>query len=80
MRWAGEYLSRSRTTVADCRQEAPRRCSLPSLSMARIRSGLGLGLFIARRSVEADAGTLSVRDVPGTGCVFTISLPRYPWP
>jgi signal transduction histidine kinase len=44
------------------------------------RSGLGLGLFIARRSVEADAGTLSVRDVPGTGCVFTISLPRYPWP
>jgi hypothetical protein len=36
------------------------------------RSGLGLGLFIARRSVEADAGTLSVRDVPGTGCVFTI--------
>jgi len=44
------------------------------------RSGLGLGLFIARRGVEADAGTLSVRDVPGTGCVFTISLPRYPWP
>jgi signal transduction histidine kinase len=44
------------------------------------RSGLGLGLFIARRSVEADAGTLSVRDMPGTGCVFTISLPRYPWP
>ena len=44
------------------------------------RSGLGLGLFIARRSVEADAGTLSVRDVPGAGCVFTISLPRYPWP
>jgi signal transduction histidine kinase len=44
------------------------------------RSGLGLGLFIARRSVEADAGTLRVRDVPGTGCVFTISLPRYPWP
>jgi hypothetical protein len=44
------------------------------------RSGLGLGLFIARRSVEADAGTLSVRDVPGTGCVFTISLPRHPAP
>ena len=39
------------------------------------RSGLGLGLSIARQSIEADAGTLSVRDVPGTGCVFTISLP-----
>jgi signal transduction histidine kinase len=40
------------------------------------RSGLGLGLSIARRGVEADGGTLSVRDVPGTGCVFTIALPQ----
>jgi signal transduction histidine kinase len=41
------------------------------------RTGLGLGLSIARRSVEASAGKLSVRDLPGVGCVFTISLPRY---
>ena len=40
------------------------------------RSGLGLGLSIARESIEADDGTLSVRDLPGAGCVFTISLPR----
>ena len=40
------------------------------------RSGLGLGLAIARRSVEANDGTLNVRDVPPTGCVFTIDLPR----
>lgn len=40
------------------------------------RSGLGLGLSIARRSVEASGGTLSVRDMPGLGCVFTIDLPR----
>ena len=40
------------------------------------RSGIGLGLSIARRSVEANDGVLSVRDVPGTGCVFTIDLPR----
>lgn len=40
------------------------------------RSGLGLGLSIARRSVEADGGSLSVRDLPGTGCIFTIDLPR----
>jgi signal transduction histidine kinase len=40
------------------------------------RSGLGLGLSIARRSVEASGGTLSVRDMPGSGCVFTIDLPR----
>ena len=39
--------------------------------------GMGLGLSIARRSVEANQGTLSVRDVPGTGCVFTIDVPRH---
>ncbi len=41
------------------------------------RSGLGLGLSIARQNVESQGGTLSARDVPGTGCVFTINLPRY---
>ena len=42
------------------------------------KSGLGLGLSIARENIEAAGGTLSVRDVPGTGCVFTIRLRRYP--
>ncbi len=41
------------------------------------RSGLGLGLSIARKSVEADGGKLTVRDVPGVGCVFTVDLPRH---
>ncbi len=41
------------------------------------RSGLGLGLAIARRTVEANGGNLTVRDVPGTGCVFSIRLPRH---
>lgn len=40
------------------------------------RSGLGLGLSIAQKSIEADGGRLLVRDLPGTGCVFTIELPR----
>jgi signal transduction histidine kinase len=40
------------------------------------RSGLGLGLPISRRAVEASGGTLSVKNKPGVGCVFTISLPR----
>ncbi len=39
------------------------------------RSGVGLGLSISRRAVEANGGTLSVRDIRGTGCVFTIALP-----
>lgn len=41
------------------------------------RIDLGLGLSIARESVEADGGALTVRDVPGTGCIFTISLPLH---
>jgi signal transduction histidine kinase len=44
------------------------------------RSGLGLGLSISRKSVEAVGGTINVRDLPGTGCVFTIDLPRQPGP
>lgn len=38
-------------------------------------TGLGLGLCIARQSVEADGGGLGVRDLPGVGCVFTMDLP-----
>ncbi|MBG6070662.1 MULTISPECIES: sensor histidine kinase KdpD [unclassified Polaromonas] len=41
------------------------------------KTGMGLGLSIARKSIEADGGTLSVRDRPGTGCTFTINLPRH---
>lgn len=40
------------------------------------RKGLGLGLSIAKRSVEASGGALKVRDVPGVGCIFTMDLPR----
>jgi len=49
---------------------------LPFAQNGEDRSGLGLGLDIARRSVEANGGALRVRDVPGTGCIFTIDLPR----
>jgi signal transduction histidine kinase len=42
------------------------------------RTGLGLGLSISRRGVEANGGTLRARDLPGTGCVFSIDLPRLP--
>ena len=41
------------------------------------RTGLGLGLSIAKRSIEANNGLLSVRSQPSAGCVFTISLPRH---
>jgi signal transduction histidine kinase len=41
------------------------------------KSGLGLGLSISKRSVEANDGSLTVRDIPGSGCIFTIDLPRH---
>jgi len=39
------------------------------------RSGLGLGLAITRRSIEMDGGKISVRDIPGKGCVFVVDMP-----
>jgi len=53
---------------------------LPFTQCGEDRSGLGLGLAICRRSVEANHGILGVRDVPGVGCVFTIDLPRHSLP
>jgi signal transduction histidine kinase len=50
---------------------------LPFTQFGADKSGLGLGLSIARRSVELNDGVLSVRDIPGVGCAFTISLPRH---
>ena len=49
----------------------------PFSQSGKNRSGLGLGLAICKRSVEANNGLLSVRDVPGVGCVFTIDLPSH---
>lgn len=49
---------------------------LPFTQSGTDQSGLGLGLAICRRSVEANDGTLRVRDISGSGCVFTIDLPR----
>jgi signal transduction histidine kinase len=56
------------------------RMFLPFTQTGDDKTGLGLGLSIARRGVELNGGQLSVRDVPGTGCVFTISLPRHAFP
>jgi signal transduction histidine kinase len=39
------------------------------------RSGLGLGLALARESVETNGGLIRARNLPGSGCIFTIDLP-----
>jgi signal transduction histidine kinase len=46
----------------------------PFEQRSRDRSGLGLGLAIARQAIGACGGTISVRDLPGKGCVFIVDL------
>ena len=38
--------------------------------------GMGLGLVIAKRIVEAHNGTISVESVQGKGSVFRVTIPR----
>ncbi|RKH02618.1 PAS domain S-box protein [Corallococcus carmarthensis] len=42
---------------------------------SRNYGGLGLGLFITRRIVEAHGGNISVESAPGLGAKFTVELP-----
>jgi len=39
------------------------------------RTGLGLGLAIARKAVRAHGGDIQIRNTPGKGCVFSIEIP-----
>ena len=48
----------------------------PFMQRAADRTGIGLGLSISNRGIEANGGGLHVRDLPGKGCIFTIDLPR----
>jgi signal transduction histidine kinase len=45
---------------------------------ARERGGLGLGLFIARRIVEAHGGSIRLSSESGSGSTFEVELPRGP--
>jgi signal transduction histidine kinase len=48
----------------------------PFVQRGTDRTGLGLGLGICLRGIDANGGRLQVHDVPGRGCVFTIDMPR----
>jgi signal transduction histidine kinase len=44
---------------------------------SRDRSGLGLGLSIARKAMRVHGGDIHVRNMPGQGCIFVIELPLF---
>jgi signal transduction histidine kinase len=50
----------------------------PGVQLGSDRTGVGLGLAIAREALERNGGELRVRDLPGEGCIFTIDLPKPP--
>jgi signal transduction histidine kinase len=39
------------------------------------RTGIGLGLSISHQAIKRCNGELTVMDVPGVGCIFTVQLP-----
>jgi len=55
---------------------AAERMFAPFSKRSGDRTGLGLGLTIARSHVDADCGTLNVETRPGGGCVFTMASRR----
>ena len=55
---------------------SPESMLRPSERVGAESKGLGLGLSISRRGIEANGGRLRVRNRPGVGCVFTIDLPQ----
>jgi signal transduction histidine kinase len=44
------------------------------------RSGMGLGLAFSRWGAEANDGRIYARNLPGTGCIFIVDLPRFAVP
>ena len=75
MRKANACWSRSKTN-AEAFPKAKGICSKPSASDAATdRSGLGLGLSIARQAVRAHGGDIHIRNMPGRGCIFAIDVP-----
>jgi signal transduction histidine kinase len=53
---------------------------LPFSQTDKSRTGFGADLAISRVALEAHDGSLSVRELPDAGCVFTINLPRHTVP
>jgi signal transduction histidine kinase len=57
-------------------QGTPESLLRPFTQRGADRSGVGLGLSICAQAARAFGGELRVRDLPGTGCVFALELPK----
>jgi light-regulated signal transduction histidine kinase (bacteriophytochrome) len=65
--------------VEDCCGGLPRGNTTelfePFVQRGENRTGFGLGLAIVKQALEAHGGRVSVRNLPGKGCVFALELP-----
>lgn len=59
-------------------ESAMDRLFRPFVQAGEERTGFGLGLAIARECAETQGGALTVANVPGHGCIFTVRLPLQP--
>jgi len=57
---------------------SPEALFAPFEQRGKDRSGLGLGLAIAREGVTANGGEINARSIAGRGCIFTVELPLLP--
>jgi signal transduction histidine kinase len=48
----------------------------PFVQRGSDRRGLGLGLSVTREAIQAHGGKLSVKNLPGKGCIFAVSVRR----
>lgn len=55
---------------------SPEELFTPWTQRSTDRKGLGLGLPLTRRTVQANGGEISVRNLPGKGCIFSIRMLR----
>jgi C4-dicarboxylate-specific signal transduction histidine kinase len=60
----------------DGRRARAERMFAPFTQSGDDKNGLGLELMITRKSVSADGGELSIENLPGVGCAFTINMLR----
>lgn len=53
----------------------PQELFAPFVQRGKDKTGFGLGLAIVKQAAEAHGGTVSVHNLPGKGCVFSLELP-----